>query len=135
QVWIDNPGTNVWRAGPQYSASHEGGSATSVFNTRGFVAGGGPGGGATTTVESTGPCPSGTPTPTPTATATFTPTPTATATATATATPTPTPTPTPVQITLHAHGYKVHGLQTVDLFWSGPTSGNIDIYRNGVLIA
>jgi len=40
-----------------------------------------------------------------------------------------------VQITLHAHGYKVHGLQTVDLFWSGPTSGDIDIYRNGVLIA
>jgi hypothetical protein len=22
----------------------------------------------------------------------------------------------------------------VDLFWSGPTSGNIDIYRNGALI-
>jgi len=39
-----------------------------------------------------------------------------------------------VQITLHARGYKVHGLQTVDLFWSGPSSGNIDIYRNGVLI-
>jgi hypothetical protein len=140
QVWIYNPGTNAWRAGPQYSASHEGGSATSLFNTRGFVAGGGPGGGATTTVESTGPCPTGSPTPTPTATATatFTPTPTATATATptatATATPTPTPTPTPVQITLHARGYKVHGLQTVDLFWSGPTSGFIDIYRDGVLI-
>jgi thermitase len=40
-----------------------------------------------------------------------------------------------VQITLHARGYKVHGLQTVDLFWSGPSSGFIDIYRNGVLIA
>jgi hypothetical protein len=26
-------------------------------------------------------------------------------------------------------------LQKVDLFWSGPTSGFIDIYRNGVLIA
>jgi thermitase len=39
-----------------------------------------------------------------------------------------------VQITLHARGYKVHGLQTVDLFWSGPTSGNIAIHRNGVLI-
>jgi hypothetical protein len=66
-----------------------------------------------------------TPTPTPTPTPTLTPTPTAT----------PTPTPTPVQITLHARGYKVHGLQTVDLFWSGPTSGYIDIYRNGALIA
>ena len=35
----------------------------------------------------------------------------------------------------HARGYKVHGLQRVDLFWSGPSSSNIDIYRNGVLIA
>jgi thermitase len=40
-----------------------------------------------------------------------------------------------VQITLHARGYKIHGLQKVDLFWSGPTSGFIDIYRNGALIA
>ena len=87
--------------------------------------------------------PCGTPTPTPTATATATPTPTATATATptptvppsptptATATATPTPTATP---TLHARGYKVHGLQTVDLFWNGVTTANVDIYRNGVLI-
>jgi hypothetical protein len=37
-------------------------------------------------------------------------------------------------ITLHARGYKVHGLQTVDLFWNGVTSANVDIYRNGVLI-
>jgi thermitase len=29
----------------------------------------------------------------------------------------------------------VHGLQKVDLFWSGPTSGFIDIYRDGALIA
>jgi hypothetical protein len=63
------------------------------------------------------------------------PTPTPTATATATFTPTPTPTPTPVQITLHARGYKVHGLQKVDLFWSGLSSGFIDIYRDGVLVA
>jgi thermitase len=40
-----------------------------------------------------------------------------------------------VQITLHARGYKVHGLQKVDLFWSGPSSGFIDIYRNGALVA
>src|SRR5947207_768042 len=93
--------------------------------------------------------PCGTPTPTPTATATATPTPTATATATATptatvppsptptatATATPTPTPTPGQITLHARGYKIHGLQTVELFWNGITSANVDVYRNGVLIA
>jgi hypothetical protein len=63
------------------------------------------------------------------------PTPTPTATATATFTPTPTPTPTPVQVTLHARGYKVHGLQKVDLFWSGPSSGFVDIYRDGALVA
>jgi hypothetical protein len=28
----------------------------------------------------------------------------------------------------------VHGGQAVDLSWSGATSGNVDIYRNGVLI-
>ena len=71
----------------------------------------------------------------PCATPTPSPTPTATATPTATPTATATPTPTPGQITLHARGYKVHGLQTVDLFWNGVTSANVDIYRNGVLIA
>jgi outer membrane protein assembly factor BamB len=86
--------------------------------------------------------PTPTPTPTPTATpkSTATPTPTATATATPTATPTatatatPTATPTPGQITLTARGYKVHGRQAVNLSWTGATSGNVDIYRNGVRI-
>src|SRR6266498_1028014 len=77
--------------------------------------------------------PTGAPTPTPTPTAT--PTPTSTPTATPTATPTPTPTPTPGQITLSARGYKVQGQQAVDLSWNGATSNNIDVYRNGVLIA
>ena len=40
-----------------------------------------------------------------------------------------------MQITLHARGYKIHGLQKVDLFWSGPSSGFIDIYRDGTLVA
>ena len=44
-----------------------------------------------------------------------TPTPTPTPTATPTPTVTPTATPTPGQITLSARGYKVRGLQTVDL--------------------
>jgi len=39
-----------------------------------------------------------------------------------------------VQITLSACGYKVHGLQTVDLSWDGATSNSIDVYRNGLLI-
>ena len=30
-------------------------------------------------------------------------------------------------------GYKVQGLQTVDLSWTGATSNSIDVYRNGVL--
>jgi hypothetical protein len=75
--------------------------------------------------------PTGTPTPTPTPS----PTPTPTPTATPTATPTPTPTPTPGQITLSARGYKVQGQQAVDLSWNGATSNNIDVYRNGALIA
>src|SRR5439155_9267522 len=97
---IYNPGSNSWRTGPSLLVSQEGGSATVVYNTRGFVAGGGSGGVASTTVESIGPCGTGTPTPTPTATATATATatvsatPTATATATATASVTASPTAT-----------------------------------------
>jgi hypothetical protein len=76
-------------------------------------------------------CLGGTPTPTPTPTATPTPT----VTPTPTPTPTATPTPTPGQITLSAHGHKVQGRNTVDLTWSPLTSANIDIYRDGVVIA
>jgi hypothetical protein len=81
--------------------------------------------------------PSGGPTPTPTPTPTLTPTPTPTPTPTATPTPTvtPTPTPTPGGITLSAAGRRVQGRHTVDLTWSGAASANIDIYRNGVVIA
>src|SRR5216117_1898833 len=69
------------------------------------------------------------PTPTPTATATAAATATATATATPIATVTPTPTPTPTSgITLTASGRKVHGINTVDLFWSGATSASVAIY-------
>jgi hypothetical protein len=60
-----------------------------------------------------------------------TPTPTPTPTPTVT----PTPTPTPGGITLSAHGRRVQGRHTVDLTWSPVTSANIDIYRNGVVIA
>jgi len=28
----------------------------------------------------------------------------------------------------------VHGLHTVDLFWNGANSTNIDVYRNGALV-
>jgi PKD repeat protein len=37
-------------------------------------------------------------------------------------------------ITLTATGYKVRGRHTVDLEWSGATSTNVDIYRDGALI-
>src|SRR6266581_4529375 len=67
--------------------------------------------------------PSGGPTPTPIPTPTPTPT------------VTPTPTPTPGGITLSAAGRRVQGTHTVDLTWSGAASANIDVYRNGVVIA
>ena len=38
-------------------------------------------------------------------------------------------------ITLSAVGYKVHGVQTVDLTWHEATSANIDIYRGVIRIA
>jgi hypothetical protein len=50
-----------------------------------------------------------------------------------TSAPTPTPTPGPIQ--LSAVGRRVQGRHTVDLIWSPVTSANIDIYRNGVVIA
>jgi outer membrane protein assembly factor BamB len=62
------------------------------------------------------------------------PSPTPTPSPTATPTATVPPTPTPGQITLTASGRKVHGIDTVDLVWSGATSTNVDIYRNGVRI-
>ena len=82
------------------------------------------------------PTPTFTPTPTATATATvtFTPTPTPTATHTPTPTPTATPIPTSGQITLAVRGYRVHWRQRVDLSWTGATSSNVDVYRNGVQI-
>jgi len=48
---------------------------------------------------------------------------------------TPTPTPTPGPITLSARGHKVGGVNTVRLTWSGATSANIDVNRNGIVIA
>jgi hypothetical protein len=40
----------------------------------------------------------------------------------------------PASITLNAAGRKVGGINTVRLTWSGATSSQVDIYRNGVLI-
>ena len=37
-------------------------------------------------------------------------------------------------ITLSANGYKVKGAHTVDLSWSGATSTNVDIFKNGSLL-
>jgi len=67
------------------------------------------------------------PTPTPTPTPTPNPTPTPSAT--------PTPTPTPGAIQLSASERRVQGRHTVDLSWNGATSANIDVFRNGTLIA
>jgi PKD repeat protein len=35
------------------------------------------------------------------------------------------------EISLSVHGYKARGLQKADLSWSGATSTNVDVYRNG----
>jgi len=37
-------------------------------------------------------------------------------------------------ITLAAVGYKVKGVMKADLSWSGATSGNVDVYRNGSVV-
>src|SRR2546423_8152997 len=50
-------------------------------------------------------------------------------------TPTPTPTPTAGPITLSARGKKVGGINTSRLTWSGATSSNIDVNRDGIVIA
>jgi hypothetical protein len=54
---------------------------------------------------------------------------------TPTPTPTPSATPTPGPIQLGASGRRVQGRHTVDLSWTGATSVNIDVYRDGALIA
>lgn len=38
-------------------------------------------------------------------------------------------------ITLSASGYKVQGTQHADLFWAGATATNVDVYRDGAVIA
>ncbi|HUF30922.1 MAG TPA: PKD domain-containing protein, partial [Gemmatimonadaceae bacterium] len=39
------------------------------------------------------------------------------------------------EITLSATGYKVRGRMHADLTWSGATSTNVDVYRNGAVVA
>ena len=60
-----------------------------------------------------------------------TPTPTPTTTPTPTATPTATPGP----ITLRGQGRRVAGINTSRLKWRGATTANVDVYRNGLLVA
>ena len=43
--------------------------------------------------------------------------------------------PTPTPITLSAHRRRVQGRHTVDLSWTGATAADIDIYRDGGVIA
>jgi hypothetical protein len=50
-------------------------------------------------------------------------------------TPTPTPTATPGSIQLRGQGKKVGGINTSRLKWRGATSSNVDVYRDGNVIA
>ena len=54
-MWIYNPGSNSWRAGPPYNVDHQGPGAA-LFNGRGFAVGGGAASGGSTAVESVGGC-------------------------------------------------------------------------------
>lgn len=47
----------------------------------------------------------------------------------------PTPSPTPVPITLQGQGTKVREKNTVSLTWSGANSAELDVYRDGGVIA
>ncbi len=49
--------------------------------------------------------------------------------------PEPDPDPEPGAFTLSVHAYKVTGLQKADLSWSGASSTNVDIYRDGAKVA
>jgi hypothetical protein len=52
-----------------------------------------------------------------------------------TPTPTPTPTATPAPILLTGQGKKIGGIDTARLKWRGATSANVDVYRDGNVIA
>src|SRR5213075_1748954 len=54
---------------------------------------------------------------------------------TATPTPTPTATATPGPIQLRGQGKKVGGINTSRLKWRGATLANVDVYRDGNVIA
>jgi hypothetical protein len=49
--------------------------------------------------------------------------------------PTPTPTPTPGPIQLRGQGKKIGGINTSRLKWRGAISADVDVYRDGVVIA
>jgi len=51
------------------------------------------------------------------------------------ATPTPTPTATPGPILLRGQGKKLGGIDTARLKWRGANSANVDVYRDGNVIA
>jgi N-acetylneuraminic acid mutarotase len=128
-----DPGTDSWRATstpPNAPAPRDG--HTAVWTGSEMIVWGGNGDGGSLNTGGRYCANLGGPTPTATPTATVTPTPTPTPTP---PTPTVTPTPTPSGITLSAHGRRVQGRHTVDLTWSPVTSANIDIYRDGVVIA
>jgi hypothetical protein len=44
------------------------------------------------------------------------------------------PPPPPQTLTLSATGYKMKGMQRVDLVWGGAQSTTVDVYRNGSII-
>src|SRR5439155_15456730 len=98
---VYDPVSDTWSLGPPLNTSQEGGSATALYNARGFVAGGAAGGNPSTTVESVGACPSGT------------------------------PTPTPGRIVLRLNERRGNDRVLVRLRWTGATTSSVKIFRNG----
>ena len=116
---IYDPATGTWTVIGSLNNARCLYTMTLLSDGRVLVAGGKNNDGILATAEAFNP--GGTPTPTPA------PTPTPT--------PIPTPTATPAQIQLTGHGKKIGGIDTARLRWMGATSANVDVYRDGIVIA
>ena len=109
-----DPATDTWSSSPNMVAARSFPSGGAIGDSLLIAAGGYNGSRSVATVQKEVVC-IGMPSPTPTAS--------------------PTPKPTPVPFRLSAAGRKVGGINTVRLTWSGATSTNINVYRNGIVIA
>ena len=114
---IYDPATGNWTVTDSLNNARCLHTATLLPDGRVLVAGGKNNDGILATAETFDPGVTPTPTPTPTAT------------------PTPTPTATPASIELTGRGKRIGGINTSRLKWRGAPSANVDVYRDGNVIA